>query len=61
MAYQKVMAELPTLLAEHAQPANRDAYPNWTSYIQTFLSEGKRFYIFYPYVLVHGSLLSEVH
>ena len=33
---------MPTVLAEHARPADKDAYPDWTTYVQTFVSQGQR-------------------
>jgi len=28
------------VLAGHARPTNRDVYPNWMDYLQTFLTKG---------------------
>ncbi|ESO87612.1 hypothetical protein LOTGIDRAFT_194358 [Lottia gigantea] len=39
-AYLKILGEIPSVLTTYAQPVNTKLYPNWTKYIQAFLSQG---------------------
>lgn len=38
-AYTKVLFQLPEVLDSFAQPANRDAFPKWVDFLDSFLSQ----------------------
>jgi hypothetical protein len=39
-AYLKIMNELPLVLSDYAKPSNTKAYPDWSTFIEAFLSQG---------------------
>ena len=39
-AYIKIHAEIPEVLANHAQPVNTNIYPTWEKFLEAFLAKG---------------------
>ncbi|XP_063710356.1 IQ domain-containing protein H-like isoform X2 [Symsagittifera roscoffensis] len=39
-AFQKILEEIPEILATHTKPANTDAYPTWEKFLDAFLEKG---------------------
>lgn len=39
-AYLRLLDEVPDLLAKHARPSNKEVFPTWNDFLETFLAMG---------------------
>ncbi len=44
-AYIKIHAEIPDVLSEYGTPVNTKVYPDWSRFLEAFLSQGKSIYL----------------